>query len=89
MNDLPTATLLGSKGHCVCPGFSGFKVCASFLFHAASASGSEPGVVKPPNPVTNSLCADSGLTTWSPRNLALHINWLQGDDDGGKYLVMY
>ena len=89
LNDLPMAILLGSKGLCVCPGFSGFKVCALFLFHAASISGSEPGAIKPSHLMTNSLYADSGLATWSPRSLALHITWLQGDDDGSKYLLIY
>ena len=82
LSDLPTATLLGSKGLCVCPGFSGLKVCALLLFHAASVSGSEPGAVKPPHLVTNAPSVGSGLTTWSPRSLALHVTWLHTLGDG-------
>lgn len=57
------ATLLGSEGLCVCPGLSGFEVCALFLFRAASASGSEPGAIKHPSPVPDPSALTLGCRT--------------------------
>ena len=35
------------------------------------------------------LCTSLGYTLWEMAVTWLHITWLQGDDDGSKYLVIY